>query len=188
MKLTALPPRAYESPLGRGAVRQECSADSSFVKLKHEESMQRPSRSHQESQFVYRLAACLAASHEAFEGFCASLDRGVSYESQAVPAEERSSWLNFVEEKVFPLNIVTARLIDEHRHLWEELPPELADFMEYHTSWLARHTAWKANPMQPYTFRADRSFPLSVNAWVLQQLRDLMRSVTGSRQRQELVL
>jgi hypothetical protein len=147
--------------------------------------MQKPSRSHQESQFVYRLAACLAASHEAFEGFCASLDQNyVSYESRAVPAEELPSWLNFVEEKVFPLNMATAKLIDEHRYFWEELPPGLADFMEYHTSWLARHTAWKAEPMQPYTFRADRSFPLRANTWTLQQLRDLMRSVAGSQQRQ----
>jgi hypothetical protein len=148
------------------------------VKLKHEEGMQKPSRSHQKSQFVYRLAGSLAASHEAIEGFCASRNLNHAfYESHAVPAEELSSWLKFVEETVFPLNMVTAKLIDEYRHLWEELPSELADFMEYHTAWLARHTAWKADPMQPYTFRADRSFPLNVNAWVLQQLRDLMRSV-----------
>jgi hypothetical protein len=130
----------------------------------------------EEVDFVCHLAASLCESHEAFVMFRVGQDRDSdSHHAQLPVADEPAKWQVFVEETVFPLNSETAKLIDEHRHLYEELPPELADFMDYHSSWLARHTAWKADPMQPYTFRADRSFPLSVNTWVLQQLRDLMR-------------
>jgi hypothetical protein len=129
-----------------------------------------------EVRFVHRLAASLSESHGAFVKFCFGRDRDSdSNHTQPPAADELAMWQVFVEETVFPLNSETAKLIDEHRHLYEELPSELVDFMEYHTSWLARHTAWKTDPMQPYSFCADRSFPLSVNTWVLQQLRDLMQ-------------
>jgi hypothetical protein len=135
----------------------------------------------EEVRFVHRLAASLAESHEAFSKFCVGPGRDSSSHHGPLPAaDELAKWKVFVEEKVLPLNSVTAKLIESHRHLWDELPVPLADFIDYHSSLLARHSAWKDHPTVPSSFQADRDFPRSINAWVLEQLRDLMRSVAAS--------
>jgi hypothetical protein len=91
---------------------------------------------------VHRLAASLTESHEAFVMFCVGRDRdSASHHGQPPAADELAKWQVFVEEKLLPLNSATAKLIESHRHLWDELPVPLASFLKYHTSWQGGHSA-----------------------------------------------
>jgi hypothetical protein len=125
-----------------------------------------------EARFVHRLAASLAKSHEAFGVFCVYRGRDYIFLHGQPPAvDELDKWNIF--------NAETAKLIEENRSLWEELPGPLADFLEYHTSCVAQLAASK-DPTQAYLVHSGLGFPRSINTWVLEKLRDLMRGVAAS--------
>lgn len=140
-----------------------------------------PRLNRREVRFLHQLATYLSESHEAFEDSHLELDCNWNFRyGQPLPDEELATWLAFLDEKIFQLNKATAKLIDDHRDLWDELPGPLVDFISYHSARLARHSGWPTDPAQSYSFQAELNFPQSINIWVLQELRDIMRSVAGA--------
>jgi hypothetical protein len=139
-------------------------------------SVQTRVHSEDEIRFIHDLALSLSNSYRAFQEFCATLKRDYVFcGGKPLPAIELASWLTFVEEKAFPLNTHTANLIEANRNLWPTLPEGIADFMDYHSTWVSLHEAWKQDPTVPYSYTAGRNFPQTLNLWVLVQARDLMR-------------
>lgn len=131
--------------------------------------------------FLLLLSAALAKSYSAFETFLQEFQRNYVFAyNEYLSPDELEKWLTWVDEYAMPLNTDTARIIAEHRHLWPELPAPIADFMDYHETWLKNHRAWKADPATPYRFFAGRNFPRSIDHWVAYRMLQLSGFVPAS--------
>jgi hypothetical protein len=128
----------------------------------------------EELKFLQLLSMNLSASYAAFDEFMKSMNLTYVFYNGRPPAPDvLARWLVYIEEKAFPLNIATAETIEEYAHLYDVPPPCMADFMDYHTKWLANHRAWKADPRVRYSYYANRNFPRQLETWTVFRLRDL---------------
>lgn len=127
---------------------------------------------HPELPFLRLLRNTLGMSYRSFETFLNGLGRNYVFTHGGnISDQDLLKWLDWVDQYAMPLNKETARVINEHRHLWPELPGPLADFMDYHETWVKAHDAWHEDPSTPYCFWAGRNFPQSINYFVNHRVR-----------------
>lgn len=135
-----------------------------------------------EFAFYDRLSVCLSDSREAFLALAATANPprpGYFMEGGCPWPGELEKWIRYTETRAMPLNNATAQVILMNMWLLKELPEPLADFLEYHTTWVREHALWKAGRNPGYCFFAGRNFPQGLDLWVQNRVEELHRMLNS---------
>src|SRR5215211_7607669 len=115
------------------------------------------------------LAFLRLVGSQTFRDLLASLGRHYVFRAgEPLTADDRRTWLFWVENDLLPRNEKMKKLLAEKTHLIEggRVPDSFLRFLDHHNSWSINHQRWKQEGVE-YPLRSKINFPSGFNDDIL---------------------